>query len=82
MDEILNLIESVSEGFPSYSNLNTLLYFDSLTSYEHILFSNNYGYILLIFNRHVTANQIIVIQILLVLSENAAIKQYANSILN
>ena len=31
------------------NNLNTLMYFNSLTLYNHILFSNNYGYILLIF---------------------------------
>ena len=32
------------------NNLNTLMYFNSLTLYNHILFSNNYGYILLIFS--------------------------------
>ena len=29
LDEILNLIESVSEGFPSYSNNDTIYKFDN-----------------------------------------------------
>ena len=31
------------------NNLNTLMYFNSLTLYNHILFSNNYRYILFTF---------------------------------
>ena len=31
------------------NNLNTLMYFNFLSLNNHILFSNNYGYILLIF---------------------------------
>ena len=31
------------------NNLNTLMYFNSLTLYNHILFRNNYEYTMLIF---------------------------------
>ena len=55
------------------NNLNTLMYFNSLTLYNHILFSNNYGYILLKFEWRFTADQIIVVQIFLVMAENTAV---------
>ena len=36
MDEILNLIQSVSESFPSYFFLKNLFIYDILTLYNHI----------------------------------------------
>ena len=62
-------------------NVNTIMYFNSLTLYNYILFNNSYEYILLIFEWRsaATCNQIIVVQIFSVLSENTVVKQYASN---